>query len=85
MKRLVDDSKASFDAVLEALIENGNSVVGDGWYVDKEGHHLLLAQPIDWPLLYSMFTFSTDAIKLDDDSIATWNPAYEIRGRRTQI
>ncbi|MGW8393986.1 hypothetical protein [Pseudoduganella sp. HUAS MS19] len=82
MTRLVDHSKESFDAVVAVLVEHGNSIVGSGWFVNKEGYHLLFAKPIDWNLLYSKFTFSTEEIKLDRNSISTWQEAYEIIGGR---
>ncbi|WP_028101878.1 hypothetical protein [Pseudoduganella violaceinigra] len=82
MTRLVDRSRKSFDAVAELLLEHGNAPQGDGWFVDKEGYHLLLTKPIDWKLLYANFTFSSGDIKLDDNSISTWDPAYEIIGGR---
>lgn len=82
MTRLVDGSKESFDAVARVLVENGNAIVGPGWRVDKEGYHLLLAKPIDWDLLYSKFTFSTEEIMLDHNRISTWQEAYEIMGGR---
>ena len=82
MTRLVDHSKESFDAVVDVLVENGNAIVEPGWTVNKDGFHLLLAKPIDWNLLYANFTFSTDEIVLDDNSISTWQYAYEIIGGR---
>jgi hypothetical protein len=82
MVRLVDHSKASFDAVVEVLVKHGNSIVGPGWSVDKDGYHLLLAKPIDWDLLYSEFTFSSKEIKLENNCISTWQYAYEIIGGR---
>ncbi|WP_426339284.1 hypothetical protein ACN9MZ_23560 [Pseudoduganella sp. S-14] len=82
MTRLVDGSKVSFDAVVAVLVEHGNAIVGRGWNVDKEGYHLLLAKPIDWDLLYSRFSFSTEEIKLYDNGISTWEEAYEIIGGR---
>ena len=82
MTRLVDHSKDSLDAVVAVLVENGNAIVAPGWTVDKDGYHLLLAKPIDWNLLYAHFTFSTDEIVLADNSISTWQYAYEIIGGR---
>jgi len=82
MTRLVDHSKESFDAVVKVLVDNGNTVKGNGWSVDKDGYHLVLENPIDWDLLYTKFRFSTDEIVLGENSISTCQYAYEIIGGR---
>lgn len=82
MGRVVDASQESFDAVVDLLVKHGNSVDGNGWFVNKEGYHLILTKPIDWNLLYANFTFSADDIVLDKNSISTWRSIYTIIGGR---
>jgi hypothetical protein len=81
--QLLNRSKASFDALVDALVQGGNEIVGERWRCDKEGYHTNLRYPIDWALVYSTFLIESDDVLVYENSIATNPEAYEVIYRRT--
>lgn len=77
MKKL-DNTKASFDALVDLLLKNGNEIVGGRWYCNKEGFHTILKHPIDWTLVYASFSIDPNSVMAYDNSIATYPEAYEV-------
>ena len=76
--RKLDHTKASFDALVDLLVESGNDIVGSRWWCNKEGMHTVLKHPIDWALVYASFSFDPDCVMIYENAIATFPEAYEV-------
>ena len=79
-----NETQVWFDAVIDLLIANGNTIVDDKrWSWDKEGGHCYLTRPIDYELIKSHFQIPVDVI-LDEKhrSIATLQEYLTISQRK---